>query len=210
MRAFDDMITAGKILYIGISDTPAWIVSRANMLAELRGWTPFVALQVEYSLVERTPEREFLPMAGELDLGITAWSPLGSGLLTGKYTKTADQKAERRLEKAKFKEVTEQELTIAREVDRISEELDCTPAQVALAWLRTRPHVIPIIGARTREQIEDNLGCLDVSLSMEQQDRLDRVSQIERGFPHEFLENDTVRGFAFGGMADRIDNHRKS
>jgi len=204
------MVSAGKILYVGISDTPAWIVSRANMLAELRGWTPFVALQVEYSLVERTPERESLPMAGELDLGVTAWSPLGSGLLTGKYTKTADEKANRRLDKAKFKEITERELTIAREVDRISEELDCTPAQLALAWLRTHPHVIPIIGARTKDQIEDNIGCLDVSLSTEQLSRLDAVSRIDRGFPHEFLEDETVRGFTFGGMAGRIDNHRKS
>jgi len=210
MRAFDDMIRAGKILHIGISDTPAWIVSRANMLADLRGWTPFVALQVEYSLVERTPEREFLPMARALDLGVTAWSPLGSGLLTGKYTRTADTHGERRLEKAKFKEITEGELTIAREVDRISEELGCSPAQVALNWLRNRPQVIQIIGARTKDQVADNIGCLDVSLSTEQAARLDAVSRIERGFPHDFLENETVRGFTFGGMRDWIDNHRKT
>ena len=208
MRAFDDMISAGKILYIGISDTPAWIVSRANMLAELKGWTPFIALQVEYSLVERAPEREFLPMARDLDLGVTAWSPLGSGLLTGKYTQSFNDTEDRRLEKAQFKEITEQELTIAREVDRLSDEIGCTPAQVALNWLRRQPHVIPIVGARTRAQVEDNLGCLNVSLATEQQDRLDAVSRIEMGFPHDFLENETVRGFTFGGMRDRIDNHR--
>jgi len=210
MRAFDDMIRAGKILYIGISDTPAWIVSRANLLAELKGWTPFIALQVEYSLVERTPEREYLPMARELDLGVTAWSPLGSGLLTGKYTKTGDRTEDRRLEKAQFKTISERELTIAREVDRISQELGCAPSQVALNWLRKKAHVIPIIGARTRAQVEENIGCLDISLSTEQTDRLDAVSRIDMGFPHDFLENDTVRGFAFGGMYDRIDNHRNT
>jgi aryl-alcohol dehydrogenase-like predicted oxidoreductase len=84
MRAFDDLVRQGKVLYIGISDAPAWIVSRANTMAELRGWTSFAGLQIEYSLIERTVERELLPMARELDLGVTAWSPLAGGLLTGK------------------------------------------------------------------------------------------------------------------------------
>lgn len=210
MRAFDDMVRAGKVLYIGISDAPAWIVSRSNMLAQLKGWTEFIALQVEYSLVERSVEREFLPMARELDLGVTAWSPLASGLLTGKYSQTADTSEEKRLEKAPFKEINEHSLAIAGEVDAIAREIGRSPAQVALNWLRRQPEVIPILGARTHAQIQDNLACLEFSLTEEQVERLDTVSRIEMGFPHDFLQSDIVRGFAYGGMFEQIDNHRRT
>jgi aryl-alcohol dehydrogenase-like predicted oxidoreductase len=210
MRAFDDMVRAGKVLYIGISDTPAWIVSRANMLAQLKGWTEFIALQVEYSLIERSVEREFLPMARELDLGVTAWSPLASGLLTGKYSRTADTSEEKRLEKAPFKEISERNLAIAGEVDKIAREIGRSSAQVALNWLRRQPGVIPIMGARTHTQIQDNLACLEFTLTKEQVERLDKISRIEMGFPHDFLQNEAVRGFAYGGMYEQIDNHRRT
>jgi aryl-alcohol dehydrogenase-like predicted oxidoreductase len=205
MRAFDDLISAGKILYIGVSDTPAWIVSRANTLAEMRGWCRFIALQVEYSLVERTSERELIPMARRLGLGVTAWSPLGSGLLTGKYTRSTAPAGERRLDKVAFKEIDDRNFSIAREVDRVADEIGCRPAQVALNWTRQQGQIIPIIGARTAEQVKQNLACLEFNLETDQLTRLNKISQIELGFPHDFLNSEMPRSFLYGGMEDRID-----
>ncbi len=205
MRAFDDLVRAGKILYAGISDTPAWIVSRADALADFRGWSRFVAIQVEYSLVERTVERELLPMAKALDLGVTAWSPLGSGLLTGKYTRDADQKTQRRLDQEAFKEIDDEVYSVAREVDRVAEELGKSSSQVALNWLRQRGGVLPIIGARTLDQLRENCDCLDFRLEEDQIERLNKVSQIELGFPHDFLTSEVPRNFLYGGLFERID-----
>ena len=205
MRAFDDLVRAGKILYAGISDTPAWVVSRADTLADLRGWSRFVAIQVEYSLVERTAERELLPMAQALNLGVTAWSPLGSGLLTGKYTRDAGHQDKRRLDLEPFKEIDDRIYSIAREVDRVAEEIGKPPSQVALNWLRQRDGVLPIIGARTLDQVQENCGCLDFSLEDDQIERLNKISQIEMGFPHDFLASEVPRSFLYGGLFDRID-----
>ena len=205
MRAFDDMIRAGKVLYIGVSDTPAWIVAQANTLAELRGWSRFIALQVEYSLVERTSERELIPMAHAMNLDVTAWSPLGSGLLTGKYTRPMPSENERRLDKAAFKEIDDTNYSIAREVDRVAAEIGKHPAQVALNWVRQQPRVIPIIGARTAEQVKQNLDCLAFKLDAEQMERLNKISKIELGFPHDFLKSEVPRSFLYGGMAEQID-----
>ncbi|MBL0713870.1 MAG: aldo/keto reductase [Desulfosarcina sp.] len=205
MRAFDDLVRAGKILYVGISDTPAWVISKADTLAELRGWSRFAAIQVEYSLVERTVERELLPMARTLNLGITAWSPLGSGLLTGKYTRKTDKKVARRLDQAPFKEIDDEIYSIAREVDRVADEIGKTSSQVALNWIRQQVGLLPIIGARTLAQFRDNIGCLEFNLEVEQIERLNKVSQIELGFPHDFLTSEVPRNFLFGGMFDQID-----
>ena len=205
MRAFDDLVRAGKILYVGISDTPAWVVSRADTLADLRGWSRFVAIQVEYSLVERTVERELLPMAQALNLGVTAWSPLGSGLLTGKYTRDAVRQDKRRLDQEPFKEIDDRIYSIAREVDRVAGEIGKAPSQVALNWLRQRDGVLPILGARTLDQFRENCGCLDFNLEDDQIERLNKVSQIELGFPHDFLTSEVPRNFLYGGLFDRID-----
>jgi aryl-alcohol dehydrogenase-like predicted oxidoreductase len=211
MRAFDDLVRAGKVLYIGISDAPAWIVSRANTLAELRGWTPFVGLQVEYSLAERAPERDLLPMARALDIGVTAWSPLAGGLLTGKYNKDAPKGAAAvtpRFEVAPgFSRISERNLKIAEAVQRTAREMGASPAQVALNWARTK-NTLPILGGRKLSQIQDNLGCLKVTLSEDQIRNLDEVSRIELGFPHDFLQNPTVRNIMFGGTDALTDNHR--
>jgi len=205
MRAFDDLVRAGKVLYIGVSDTPAWIVARAHTLAELRGWSRFAALQVEYSLVERTSERELIPMARALGLGVTAWSPLGSGLLTGKYHRSADSGSERRLDKVAFKEIDDTNYSIAREVDRVAAEIGKSPAQVALNWVRRQPQVIPILGARTAEQMKQNLACLTFALGDEQMERLNKISQIPLGFPHDFLTSEVPRNLMYGGMEEQID-----
>ncbi len=220
MRALDDVVRAGKVLYIGISDTPAWIVSKANTLTEWRGWTPFVALQTEYSLIERTPERDLLPMARSLDIAILPWSPLGSGVLTGKYSKSEKRNNPegRRLDALKdmlSKEWTdallsERNLSIAEEVKKVADEIGRTPSQVALNWLRQKQGVvIPIIGARRASHIEDNLGCLDFQLSSGHMRRLDEVSKINLGFPHDFVSSEEIRNLTFGGTFALIDNHRR-
>ncbi len=188
MRGLDDAVRAGKVLYVGISDTPAWIVSRANMLAELRGWTPFVGLQVEYSLIERTVERELLPMAKELGLTVTPWAPIGGGVLSGKYNKNNfSAEAAKRIAPG-GKRLSERNLAIAEEVEKIANEIGRRSSQVALNWVRQRDQqMIPIIGARSGAQLEENLGCLDFELSAEHLARLNEISAIELGFPHEFV-----------------------
>lgn len=196
MRGLDDLVRQGKVLYVGISDTPAWEVARANTLAELRGWTRFVGLQVRYSLLDRAVERELLPMARALDLAVTPWDTLGSGILTGKYNR--DPKSEGRA--ALRGRVGERDLAIAAEVVRTARDLGRTPAQVALAWVRRQPGVIvPLVGAKTAAQLEDNLGCLDLELDEASAARLDEASHIELGFPHDFLAQ---------FRTDRIEDHR--
>jgi aryl-alcohol dehydrogenase-like predicted oxidoreductase len=208
MRAFDDLVRQGKILYAGVSDMPAWLVARANTLAELRGWTSFVGLQIEYSLIERTPERDLLPMAASLDVGVTAWSPLAGGLLTGKQFEQGGAKDSRQGNEMvrQFMQTDARKDAIAREVVAVARESGHSPAQVALAWLRQRSQpVIPIIGARKLAQVKDNLACVDVKLAPAQIDRLDAVSKIELGFPHEFLTREMPRSLSSGGMWDKID-----
>jgi aryl-alcohol dehydrogenase-like predicted oxidoreductase len=205
MRAFDDLVRMGKVLYIGISDTPAWIISQANTLATLRGWTPFIGLQIEYSLKERTPERELLPMAKALNIGVTAWSPLGGGVLTGKYNQPNPVDGRLSMTDQPF-QILDRDLKIAETVLEIAREIEKSPAQVALNWLRNRPNsVIPIIGARKLPQLLDNLACVDFNLTVEHRQRLDNISAISLGFPHELLESQFVRDILLGGVAAKID-----
>lgn len=208
MRSFDDLVRQGKILYIGVSDTPAWIVSQANTIAQLRGWSPFIGLQIEYSLVERTPERDLLPMARAFDIGVTAWSPLGAGVLTGKYNQP-DSIDGRLSDPKSARPITEKQLAIAQTVVDIANEIDRLPAQVALNWIRQQPGgIIPIIGSRKLEQLQENIACLEFELTSEQLDRLNAVSAIELGFPHDFLKSELVQSFAFGGVIAQIDRTR--
>ena len=208
MRAFDDLVRQGKILYAGVSDMPAWVVAKANTLAELRGWTPFVGLQIEYSLIERTPERELLPMAADLGLGVTAWSPLAGGLLTGKQFEAggiSDSRQSNPMMQG-FMISSARKEAVAREVVAVARESGHSPAQVALAWLRQRAEpVIPIIGARKLVQIKDNMASIGVTLDPAHLQRLDAVGRIEMGFPHDFFATDLVRTLSSGGMRDQID-----
>jgi aryl-alcohol dehydrogenase-like predicted oxidoreductase len=210
LRALDDAVRAGKVLYIGISNTPAWIVSRANALAEFRGWTRFVGVQIEYSLIERTPEREFLPMARALDLAVAAWAPLAGGVLTGKYSGSAEKDravTKRLFMNARF--LTERNLAIAQAVQQVAERLGRRPSQVALNWLRRRKGVvIPIVGARTLDQLNENLGCLDFELGTEELARLDEVSQIALGYPYDFVNQERIQKQMHGEMRPLIDDHR--
>jgi aryl-alcohol dehydrogenase-like predicted oxidoreductase len=208
MRAFDDLVRQGKILYAGVSDIPAWVVAKANTLADLRGWTPFVGLQVEYSLIERTPERELLPMAAGLGLGVTAWSPLARGVLTGKQLEAGGAKDSRQSHPGmkQFMASDARKEAIVREVVALARECGHSPAQVALAWLRQRATpVIPIIGARKLAQVKDNLACVDIRLEPAFVQRLDAVSRIEMGFPHDLFAYEMARSLVYGGMRDRID-----
>jgi aryl-alcohol dehydrogenase-like predicted oxidoreductase len=205
MRAFDDLVRMGKVLYIGISDSPAWIVSQGNTLATLRGWTPFIGLQIEYSLKERTPERELLPMAKALNIGVTAWSPLGGGVLTGKYNQPNPVDGRLSMTDQPF-QIFDRDLKIAETVLEIAREIGKSPAQVALNWLRNRPNsVIPIIGARKLSQLQDNLACVDFNLTGEHLQRLDNISAISLGFPHELLASQFVRDILLGGVAAQLD-----
>jgi aryl-alcohol dehydrogenase-like predicted oxidoreductase len=210
MRALDDQVRAGKVLYLGISDTPAWLIAHANTLAADRGWTSFSAVQVQYSLVERTGEREFLPMARALDLAIMAWSPLGMGVLTGKYAGGAD--SEGRLNKpdaAGTGLLSDRNQRIADVVREVASELDATPAQVALAWLMSRPGVVlPIVGARREAQLRENLAAIDVQLDAEQLTRLERETTIDLGFPHDFIDQGRNTSLVLGETLGQIEDHR--
>jgi aryl-alcohol dehydrogenase-like predicted oxidoreductase len=198
MRALDDLVGAGKVRYIGFSDTPAWKVTQAQTTAAFRGWTPLVALQIEYSLIERTVEGELIPMARELGLGVTPWSPLRGGVLTGKYTRENKDKVEPgRGERVKMY-LNERTFAIVDELVRIAAEHDTTPAAVALAWVQGRPGVdSTIIGARTMGQLESNLAALDVALDASEVASLAQLSTPTLSFPIPFLS--MSQNFMHGG-----------
>lgn len=206
MRAFDDLVRQGKVLYVGVSDAPAWWVAQANTLATLRGWSPFIALQIEYSLTERTVERELIPMAKSLCLGLVAWSPLAGGVLTGKYSdgQPGDARYSSDMMKQFLPDRQRQERIVAV-LRKVSKETGRSLAQVALAWLRYREiPVIPIVGARKLSQFQDNLQSLSLTLTPEPVKVLDEASQIELGFPHDFYRREMVRTFVYGGLRDQI------
>ncbi|HSF25450.1 MAG TPA: aldo/keto reductase [Blastocatellia bacterium] len=211
MRGLDDLVRAGKVLYVGISDAPAWWIAQANTLAQLRGWSPFIAMQIEYSLIERTVERELIPVAKALNVGVTAWSPLAGGVLTGKYhgQGASDSKAEPgRMSGEMMKDFLPEQQRADRVVAAVksaADEYDRSLAQVALAWLRTRAvPVIPIIGARKLSQLQDNLASFELTLSSDHVKLLDEASSIELGFPYHMYRKELPRTFMYGGMADKI------
>jgi aryl-alcohol dehydrogenase-like predicted oxidoreductase len=207
MRGRDDLVRQGKVLYVGISDAPAWWIAQANTLAELRGWTEFIGLQIEYSLMERTVERELIPMAKGLNLGVLAWSPLARGVLTGKYHGEGNAEGGRMANEGMKDFILEEQhaTPIISAVKSVSEQTGRSMAQVALAWLRYRTvPVIPIIGARKVSQLQDNLASLDLELSAEQLKSLDEASRIELGFPQSIYEREMVRGIRYGGVWDRL------
>ncbi|OXM52400.1 aldo/keto reductase [Amycolatopsis thailandensis] len=210
LRGMDDLVRRGKVLYVAISNTPAWEVSRMQTIADLRGWSPLIALQIEYNLIERTGERDLIPMARELGLGVVPWSPLAGGVLTGKYSRDDLAPAEdgtRKNFNLALGTLTERNFAIVDVVKEVATELGRTPAQVGLAWTLRNPDVTaPIIGARTPAQLEDNLGALEVDFTPSQLARLDEVSAIDLGFPHETLARDSTLAMTRGDM--RIEARR--
>jgi aryl-alcohol dehydrogenase-like predicted oxidoreductase len=191
MRGLDDLVAAGKVNHVGVSDYPAWKVAEANTLATLRGWSPFVALQVEYSLVERTTERDLIPMARDLGLGVTPWSPLGQGVLTGKFLdggKDEGSRLEKNPNRLGGKYVSDRAEQAARAVVEIAKQKDVSPSRIALAWLLHQPGVTsPIIGARKTSHLDDNIEAVSVDLSADELQKLDEATRLEPGFPHDFL-----------------------
>lgn len=203
MRGLDDLVSQGKVNYIGISDTPAWVISKAQTLAELMGWSRFIALQVEYSLLQRTPERELIPMAKHFNMTVTPWAPLAGGALTGKYLKGDKGRLPEN-----SKRLNERATTIATEVVKIAEECGVSPSHVALNFTRQQGFSsIPIVGATKVIQLEENLKSLDFTLHAEQLQRLQEVSKIELGFPGDFFNEDGVKMVTYGGFYDKI-RHR--
>lgn len=198
MRALDDLVQAGKVRYIGFSDTPAWKVTQAQVTANFRGWSPLVALQIEYSLLERTVEGELVPMALEMGLGVTPWSPLKGGVLTGKYTRENAGKVEASRGERVTGALDERAYSIVDVLVRIAKEIDSTPARVALKWVQEQPGVAStIIGARTLEQLEDNLAAIDIDLQEDHWTALAESSTPSLNFPAEFLKMSP--SFGYGG-----------
>jgi len=201
MRGLDDLIRAGKVHYIGISDTPAWVVARANTMAELRGWNRFVGLQVEYSLIERSAERDLIPMAKSMGLTLTPWAPLAGGALTGKYLKGEEGRVSEKSERR-----NEHNTRIVEKVVEIASQMGVSPAQLALKWTMQKDFTsIPIIGGRKVWQIEDSLGSLLFDIDHEHLRELNEISKIELGFPHDFLSSEDVKHVVFGGTFDELD-----
>ncbi len=201
LRGLDDLIRQGKINYAAISDTPAWIVAKANTMAELMGWNKFIALQIEYSLLQRAPERELLPMAKHFGITVTPWAPLAGGALTGKYL---------RGEPGRIKETSnrlnERSQRITKEVIAVAGALGITPSQVALRWTMQQDfQSIPIAGATRLSQLEDNLKVVDIILPTAAIEQLNAISAIELGFPHDFYKEEGVRNNNFGGFYNRIE-----
>ncbi|MDI1443161.1 aldo/keto reductase [Polyangium sp. 6x1] len=206
MRGLDDLVRAGKVLSIGISDAPAWVVSQANTLATLRGLSPFAALQIEYSLIERTVERELIPMAEAFGITLTPWAPLGGGVLTGKYSRSGGAPEDTKRAAGNEQRLSPKNLAIAKTVDTIADELGKTSAQVATNWVRqSGTNVVPIVGARKASQIKDVLAGLDFTLNDDQLRRLNEVSRIDLGFPHDFLGSPRIRGIVYGDRVNDID-----
>ena len=200
MRAFDDLVRSGKVLHIGLSDTPAWVASAANTLSDLRGWTRCEAVQVEYNLLLRTAERDLLPMARAYDMGVLAFGLLEGGTLTGKYNRQSDEPKRVSKPDPKALELADVLAGVAREIGR-------TPSQVAINWVRQqeRGRIIPILGARTEAHIRDNLACLEFELTPEQLQRLAAANPLDLGFPHYFFHSQGTRDLIFGGTYDMID-----
>jgi aryl-alcohol dehydrogenase-like predicted oxidoreductase len=221
VRALDDAVSAGKVLYVGVSDTPAWVVARAVTMAELRGWAPFTGLQVPWSLADRAVEREHLPLAAALDLAVTPWGLLEGGELTGKYLTTARPAGGAVLDpgdraseptRSRPEDVSPRVNDLAREVLAVAERLGRPPAQVAINWVRQQDFgcpIVPLVGARSAEQLRANLGCLDFELEPELLAGLATASGFQLGFPRSFLESDHVRGLIFGETFALTDDHRR-
>ena len=199
LAALDSLVSAGKVRYLGFSDTPAWKVAQAQVTAQFRGWSPLIALQVEYSLAERTVEGELVPMARDLGLGVTPWSPLKMGLLSGKFTRETVATAKTDRGERVTRGLDERVLKIIDELSRVARELDTSMAKVAIAWVQQRPGVTStIIGARTLAQLEQNVAALDLVLTPEQVKALEIVSRPTLNFPADFIR--MAGGFSHGGI----------
>lgn len=188
MRSLDDLIKQGKILHIGISNAPTWMIAKANTLADLRGWTTFSGLQAEYSLIERSIEHEQVEMAKHFNMTLTPWSPLSSGILSGKYLKNASD-TDRRLDKATFRKISKRDLEISEKLEKIAGQLHTSMSVLALKWLMQKgPNIIPIVGARNEKQLNENLKACELEIPQEYMEQLNEISAPADQYPGSFLE----------------------
>lgn len=209
MRALDDLVSAGKVRYVGFSDTPAWKTMQAQMVAMFRGWSPVVALQLEYSLIERSIEGELLPMALELGLGVTPWSPLKSGALSGTHSRANRGQSESKRGAFVMRALDDRTYDVLDVLEAEARALNVSVATVALAWVQSRPGVTStIIGARTLAQLESNIAALEVTLSADALARLNEVSKPKLNFPHDFVK--TSGSFRSGGTTINGETYKPS
>lgn len=209
MRALDDLVRAGKVLYMGVSDWPAWEIAHANTRADAQGWTSFAGSQLRYNLLDRTPERELLPQARAFDQAVLAWSPLAGGKLTGKYRRGETGRLSTQAGNGGAHHDEDQIITTVLE---IAKQGGWAPAQVALAWLREQPgNIIPIIGATQERQLADNLAAVEVvDLDRDALARLDDVSAVSLGFPHDDYKTQGVAETVYGDRWADIDDRRST
>jgi aryl-alcohol dehydrogenase-like predicted oxidoreductase len=202
MRGADDLVRAGKVHYFAFSDTPAWIVAHAIALADRYGWPRPIAVQLPYSVLGRDPETDFFPMANHFDLAVITWGMLNGGTLTGKYNRSSEGPK-------RESDASEREKQAAARIMEIASRVGCSPAQLALSWVQAQEvNVVPILGARTADQLRDNLGVLDLTLDPETINELAAVSGFTPGFPRRFLTSPEIHELIFGSTYDLIDNHR--
>jgi aryl-alcohol dehydrogenase-like predicted oxidoreductase len=201
LRALDDLISQGKVLHIAVSDTPAWIISRSLAISEFKNWSAFVGMQTHYNLLKRDAERDLIPMANSLGLTTTAWAPIAGGALSGKYLDKTQNSYRLKPESKRLAPTT---IPIVQAVQDIASELNCLPVHVALNWIRQKG-IIPVIGCRSLAQMIDNLHCLDYELTPEHFTTLNTISEIDLGFPHDFVREEGVQQIMYGGMIDRIE-----
>jgi len=207
MRALDDLVRSGKVLYIGVSDWPAWEVAEANTTARLAGWTPFVALQSRYNMLERTPESELIPMADAFDLTLVAWGPLAEGRLSGKYLGGGQGRLRADTTEGIFQHSWTGPAETVNLVVNIATDIGCTPPQVALAWLMARHgNVIPLLGTTSRAQLDENLAAADIELDEEQLRVLDNASAPALTFPHDLLRRENVTNGTYGDQWRLVDD----
>lgn len=202
MRSLEYLVQSGKVLHIAFSDTPAWVVAQAQTIAEFRGWSKLTCLQLEYSLIIRDIEREYFKMCEQMNLPILAWAPLAGGALSGKYLDT--NKDEPKRLKPESKRLTPRAQKITQKVVDIAKQLGVHPVQVALRWVMNKKNVIPIVGARTAQQLEESLKSVDFYLSENYIQELNEVSKIDLGFPHEFLASDNVINLLWNGLQNKM------
>lgn len=204
LSGLDDLVRSGKVHYIAISDTPAWEISRAMVLSEMKGWESFAGVELQYNLCDRTAERELLPMAVEFDLAVTAWAPLAGGVLAGRFQGAKQD--------GRGKSIPDRTQAIAALVENVAHEIGATMSQVALAWLRQRGaefgHIFPIVGADSRAVLHENLGYLDLTLSAQEMDRLNDATKIDLGFPYDILLSERAAGAMTAQNIGLLDNHR--
>ncbi|MEM1416182.1 MAG: aldo/keto reductase [Myxococcota bacterium] len=210
MRALEDVVASGKVLYVANSDTPAWIVSASQVHAQLRGWHAYAGIQIEWSLLERSVEQELVPMAEHFGLGVIPWAPLAAGVLTGKYTRGGGgtpEDAKRAAANEARGRTSEEALAIARAVDEVADAIGATSAQVAVRWVMQKGGytTIPILGARKVSQIEDTMKAATITIPGELMAKLDAISAPTLGFPQRFLENEGMRNILETELHPRLD-----